>query len=122
MSKKPTTTAKTWEVQFVQCELDKATKAAVKAWDVKYTATFDGLDSLITEGYKISYSHDNYHDCVGVFMTMPKLDHEHHGYCLTARGPNWLEAAKVLVYKHFTILQANWGTVVNRAAERDEWG
>jgi len=121
-TKKPVAKSTGWEVQFVQCELDKSTKETVKKWDVKYEATLDGFERLITEGYKVSISRDKYHDCVGVFMTMPDGSHPSHGYCLSARAPGILDAIKVLVYKHFQILDGDWGTINNQPQSRDSWG
>jgi len=111
-----------YEVAFVQCELDKKTKEAVKTWDPKLEATMDGFDRLMSDGYKVSFSPDKYHDCIGVFATMPEKSHRHAGQCLTARGPNALMALKVLVYKHFTVLGEDWGTPVAQEKHRDEWG
>lgn len=122
-TKKMERTAPTkYEVVFVQCELDKNTKGTVRNWDTDLAATTGGFDRLLVDGYKISFSPDRYHDCVGVFATMPDKDHKHHGLCLTARGPNALMALKVLVYKHFTILGEDWGTPVAQEKHRDEWG
>lgn len=118
-SKRPVTN---YEVSFVSCELDKSTKEAVKAWDVKFEATIDAIDRLILDGYKVSISQDKFHDCTAVFMTMPDKTHKHSGLCLTARGPNYLSALKVLVYKHYNILQEDWGAVVEQAYKRDSWG
>lgn len=122
-SRKPTKSQnKTWETKFVSCELDKETKEVVKKWDVKFETTMDCVDKLIQDGYKISISQDKFHDCTGVFMTIADSENPNHGWCLSARGPNYLQALKVLVYKHFTILQENWDTDVNQTYERDTWG
>lgn len=111
-----------WNAAFVRCELDASTKEQVKKWDPKFEATMDAVDRLLSDGYKISVSPDKYHDCVGAFMTMPEVAHKHHGQCLTARGPNYLQAMKVLVFKHFQVLQEEWGSPVDQKASRDEWG
>jgi len=121
-TKKPAQPRQSWNVDFIQCELDKATKDHVKTWDPKFEATLDGLDRLIMDGYKVSLSLDKYHDCVGAFMTMPDQQHKSHGLCLAARGPSVLLALKVLVFKHFQILDGNWQTSNRQTGERDEWG
>jgi len=122
-SKKQTkTTSNEWTSTFVRCDLDKETKEKVKAWDPKYEATIDALDRLLVDGYKVSFSPDKYHDCVGCFVSHPEPTHKHHGQCLTARGPDWINAAKVAVFKHFHILDEDWGAPVDQQASRDEWG
>lgn len=121
MPKKPQKVSE-WTALFVKCDLDKETKEHVKTWDPKFTATFDGLDRLLSDGYKVSFSPDKYHDCVGCFISNADVTHKHHGLILSARGPDWLAAAKVAVFKHFTILQENWGTPVDQRDQRDEWG
>jgi hypothetical protein len=110
---KTTVAAKTYDVQFVRCELDKATKEQVKSWDSKYERTFDGLARLIDAGYKVSLAHDNYHDCCAAFCTMSDKSHDHNGFCLTARGPNILDVLKVLIFKHYNVLGEHWDTEVN---------
>jgi len=122
MNKKTANTTKTWEVQFVRCELDKDTKEQVKKFDPKFEWTWDAFDRLITDGYKISIAHDKYHDCVGVFATMPDNAHPNHGQCLTARGPDYRAALKVLCFKHFNLLDANWGSENGQEVSRDDWG
>jgi hypothetical protein len=118
---KQKTTAE-WNATFVRCELDKETKDKVKSWDPKFEATLDAVDQMVTDGYKVSISYDKYHDCVGCFVTHPDPAHKNHGQCLTARGPNYLSALKVLVFKHFQILDGEWGAVVDQNGSRDEWG
>lgn len=114
--------AVSWEVVFVKCELDKETKEQAKKWDLKYEATFNGLERLINDGYKLSISRDTYHDATGVFLTMPTREHAHHGYCLTARGPDILSALKMLVYKHYNVLGEHWDTEVAERPRHDVWG
>src|SRR5690349_8697390 len=121
-SKKPTEAAKQWQQTFVQCELDKSTKEQVKKWDVKYEATLDGLDRMINDGYKVSIAKDNYNGCVGVFCTMTDKNGPNRDLCLTSRGPGMLDALKVLVFKHFQVLQEHWDTEVNQERRRDTWG
>lgn len=107
---------------FVQCELPKETKEAVKKWDPKFEITMDALDRLVSDGYKLSIAQDTYHDCVGAFLSFPKPGHKHSGLCLTARGPSYLQALKVLVYKHYQVLQEDWGAIVDQKREHDDWG
>jgi hypothetical protein len=120
-TKKPKTSSE-WTSIFVRCDLDKDTKEQVKKMDPKYEATLDGLDQLLHDGYKVSFSPDKYHDCCGCFISHPDPAHKNHGQCLTARGPDFLGAAKVAVFKHFTILDGDWGTPVDQKDQRDEWG
>lgn len=121
-SKKPSKSPANYQVQFVQCELDKATKEQVKNWDPKLEATMDIIDRMVVDGYKISVSPDKYHDCVGCFATINDRDHPHFGLCLSARGPNFLQAMKVLAFKHSQVLDGDWGTVVNQKSQGDTWG
>jgi len=120
--KKTTKSPGEYSVVFVKCELDKETKERAKLWDPKYKDTFDGIDRMIADGYKISLAQDKYHDCVGCFATIADASHQNHGQCLTARGPSYLEAMKMMVFKHFQILDSFWGTPVNQDSDRDSWG
>lgn len=111
-----------WDSTFVRCEMDKATKDKVKNWDPKYEQTIDGLERMVMDGYKVSIAFDRYNDCVGVFCTIPEVTAGNHGWCLTARGPDTLAALKVLVFKHYTILDGVWTSEVSQAASKDAWG
>lgn len=120
--KKPETKPKQFDFQFVKCDLPVETKEMVKKWDEDYTLTIDNLERMIEDGYKISISRDKYNDCIGAFATHPDQQSPNNGFCLSARGPSMLNALKVLVYKHFNILQEKWYTEVDQAYERDSWG
>lgn len=111
-----------WEVQFISCELDKDTKQAARNWDPKFEQTMDIIDRLTAEGYKISISPDKFHDCIGAFATIADINHPHHGLCLTARGPSFILALKMLAFKHSQVLQEDWTTQVAERRSTDNWG
>jgi hypothetical protein len=115
-------TKKAWEVTFVACNLDTATKQQLANWDPKFTSTIDGLDRMVSDGYKISISNDKMHDAVGVYATMPDKSHKHNGFCLSSRGPGMMAALKALVFKHFTVLQQDWQVEVQQVDEWSSWG
>lgn len=122
-SKPKTQTPKnTWDVKFVACELDKETRATVKALPVVPVEILDGLVRMVDSGYKISFNYEQRNDCVGAYATAPSLDHAAHGLCLSARGPDALSALKVLLYKHYVILDGVWTTPVDRDHDGDTWG
>lgn len=114
--------AKSWEVLFVSCELDKSVKEQVKAHDPKFTWTVDAIDRLMADGYKISMSPDKAHDCVGVYATIKDMSHKNYGLCLAARGQNYLTALKVLAFKHFNILEEDWTQGVSAKGDWDSIG
>ena len=124
MAKKPETkpTTNSWQQQFVRCELDKETKERVKKWDVKYESTMDGLDRMLNDGYKVSIVRDAQHDCMSIFATCTDKNNPNSGFCLTARAPGFLDALKVLVFKHFDVLQEQWDDGTGQKYQPDPWG
>lgn len=111
-----------WQSDFVSCTLTQEQRGEARKWDVKYEQTFDVFDRLIDDNIKISFSVDKRHDCVGVYATKPAGDGRERAICLSARGPNFLEAMKVLAYKHAVVLDGMWDTVPESEGEDLRWG
>jgi len=114
---------KDWgNVQFVKCDLDDKMRSDVKERIVPPDVLLTQLTELVDSGYKVSFGYEKRNDCVGVYATMPDETHHHHGMCLSARGPDVPAALKVLLYKHYVLLDAHWGNPVERDFEANQWG
>jgi len=111
-----------WEVDFISVELSKEQKDQLRKWDVKYELTIDAISRLVSDGYKFSAWGDKAHDCVGVTLTSPQLEGHAHKLCISARGPQFLDALRAIAYKHLIVLDGSWSTLANNADPDSSWG
>ena len=111
-----------WEVDFISVELSKEQKVELRKWDPKFERTVDVVTKLVSDGYKLSLWGDKSHDCVGSTLTSPKREDGKRQQCLSARGPDFLNALKSLAYKHEIVLDGDWGALDNSADPDGQWG
>lgn len=111
-----------WEVDFVRCELDKTMKEKLKNWDVKGETTYDAIERLISDGFKLTITGNRDNGSVGAWLTSPKSSDEKRQQCLGARGPSFFGALRAIVFKHSVILDGNWDESVDASGSADVWG
>lgn len=111
-----------WEVDFVRCELSKAEKDSLLKWDLKNEATFDAITRLVDDGFKLTVTADKRNDCVGIWLTSPKLDAGPRQRCLGARGPDLIGAFRAIAFKHCVVLEGEWGDAGNPDDPTSRWG
>jgi hypothetical protein len=97
-------------------EMAQAREAATTLSDVGEIFT-----QMISEGYKLSASHDGYGGGVQVFMTPTDPEGENAGWTLTARAPFLLQAVGVLAWKHYTLFSQKWPKVATET-KTGAWG
>jgi len=117
-----TATRREWEVDFVSVDLKASDKAALGKWDPKGTETTDFLDQLSFAGWKLSFVRDSRNDCIIASATEPKADDGSRQICLSARGPNFPQAMRVLAYKMVVILEGDLTKLKSQVGLRDQWG
>lgn len=111
-----------WEVDFVRCELDKTMKEKLKNWDVKGELTYDAIERLISDGYKLTVTGNRDNGSVGAWLTSPKDPGGKRQQCLGARGPSLFGAMRAIVFKHSIILDGNWDASIDASGSADVWG
>jgi len=100
---------KAWEVDFVECTLDKDALAELKSWVITPAEILDKMGDMIDDGYKITLSRDENATFVGAYATT-KADHETNPkMCLGSRGATIVYSLKALLYKHYVLLDQIWG-------------
>lgn len=103
---------------FIQCELTDKQKQTLKAQEMSLQEIEDTLVKLIQEGYKVSYSWDNYNHCYQAFLSTSDQESEHLGWILAGRGSLPSKSLKQLFYKHYAILKEQWSSAMGLT--RDE--
>lgn len=69
------------------------------------------LDILINQGYKITFSWDDYNTGVSAALYAKDAKMEWAGYTLTAWAGDVQTALNLLLFKHFVVAQEQWEIV-----------
>lgn len=107
---------------WVPCDLTKDLKDAGKVWVAQHTDDLGGkVESLVSDGYKVSMSLDRIHDCFQASVTCTDPERDDYGFCLTARAPDVWSALGMLLYKHYIVLDGQWASREATASSSDKW-
>lgn len=103
--------AKFKEIEFVTLTLSKGDKKKFETWAQAQEMTALGfVQTLATDGYKLSVSHDFDNDCFIVACTGKDTAAHNNGKCFTSRAPTVEEAVFMTAYKHYVVCDAgSWG-------------
>jgi hypothetical protein len=107
------------DTQFINYELDKASAAACKAWELDTDACFDALLKLCEAGYRVSLKWDDFSSAYGAFLQQTTAGEANFGYCLTGRGSSPYKACKQVLFKHFMVMGEIWESFADRKALED---
>lgn len=77
-------------------------------WIAQNPVEFDVIETLIQNGYKVSFNYDEYHAGISCsfYAAVAKLDWA--GFTLSSWGETMREAFELNVYKHYIICNENW--------------
>jgi len=90
--------------RFVQYELDEAEAAQCKAWVLSEEDAWNGVLSMVDEGYSISLKYDTYSSSYACFVQVRGDDaHINAGLILTGRGSSPYKAVKQALFKSSAI-------------------
>jgi len=113
---------KSVEIEFLNWELSPEEKTAAKAYEIDSNSVFEALERLIDDGYRVSFKRDDFNKCFNVSLTEPADNGRKVCRCIVSRGPTVLNAARIACFKHFELLEGDWGKISAVAIERDVWG
>ena len=107
------------DVQFINYELDKATAAECKAWEISEADCFDAVLKLCEAGYRLSLKWDDFSSAYAAFLQQGVEGEPNFGYVLSGRGTSPFKAAKQALFKHFRVMDAKWESFADRKALDD---
>lgn len=122
VKKSVTPSRKSLDIEFVNWELTKEQKSDAKRYEISPVELFGALERLIDDGFRISFKFDDYNKCFNCSFTEPTRDGAKSCRCIVSRGPSIMDAARIACYKHFVILEGDWGNLSATTIERDDWG
>lgn len=107
--------------EFVDLRLTEGDKESFNKFLKTPQADLDAMTlDLLAEGYKISFSYDQRHDCVICSITGTKEAKYNSGLILTSRAADYNEALALGLYKHFVIFNRSKWKSTDKDSNR--WG
>jgi hypothetical protein len=99
---------------YFNCNLLAADELVFEAWAVAQTIQLTDFEPLCNNGYKISFSWDEYHQGVSAALYCRDAKMDWAGYTLTAWAADIETAIKLLFYKHFVMSGEVWDVAPNQ--------
>lgn len=93
---------------FVEISLAGHDMAQIEAEMGSVDALFDALSVMLTEGYRISLSHNVQNDAIIASVTCKDEDSVNAGCTFTSFAKDWVTALKIAAYKHYVVTEQNW--------------
>lgn len=105
---------------FVDYRLTGDDKAAYAAWDANSDDVFEVLVHAIETGHKLSVAYNSQAASFSASFTGNASTGPNAGLTLSAFGPDWVTACRVLCFKHSELAGCDWSAL--RGLEADEIG
>lgn len=83
---------------FININLSEEDRAKIKSSPTDEKLLLLTMEGMIKEGYKFSFSWDNYSQCFQVIGTRSAKDHPDYGILLSGRGSSPIKAYKQWLY------------------------
>lgn len=96
------------DVKFVNYELTKEEREALKALPAWSEDWDSWLDRASDAGYSITLKFDAFSKAFSAFMSVREVSHPNYGAILTGRGSTQLKALRQVLYKHWALAQEEW--------------
>lgn len=105
---------------FVDIPLSEAQKADFKSWNVEADDILAAVASVVTDGYKVTLSHDEKHGTYQASLTCLADGDPNRGFTMSGRAGDPLKALAVALYKHLEIAQGGvWANVASTTPRDD---
>ncbi len=109
------------KMQFVNYDLTREDKETLKKASPTWEELSAAIDSLLSQGYKISLSYDDYSDCLQAFLIGASKECVNVGFILTARASTSYKVVASLLYKHVTVYKGVWHDRVLEGKSDDDF-
>ena len=107
---------------YVQHNLKREEKDAYDAWEVSEEWLWEHVEVMVDNLYKISVSYDKYNSTYQCSATANGVVDGNSGWVLVARAPDCYNAMRLLLFKHFILMESDWSAFQERPAGDKEWG
>lgn len=105
---------------FCAISLDTPGKEAAKSWLAKNAKDIDNFATImVRDGWKTSFSWDDYNDCFISSATMRDEGHKNYDICVTSRSDNMWDAMLLNYYKIYVLFKEQ---KLPTEKQKDNWG
>lgn len=84
---------------------------AFAVFEVHDDDLMDLIQTVLTEGYKLTLTYSSQSDTYNCSMTCNAEKHPNQGYTMSAFAPSMYAAMRLLMFKHFVLLDTNWENI-----------
>lgn len=108
-------------VWFVNVAVSVSDAAKIDEYFPAIEAVYDAMVEVMTDGYRVAFNYDMTRDAVVASLTCRNDGLPNHNGVLNAFAGDWFTALKVVLYKHYVVLNEQWSDRSGMAA-RPEFG
>lgn len=106
---------------FKDVRLTDAQRDAYENWDCHDADVYQLAAEAVSSGYKFTCSYNGSNDTYTATITgQSGVGVQAAGFSLSAFAPDWYNAVRTLMYKHWVVLDGDWSKIEVSASER--WG
>lgn len=106
---------------YVRISLTAERKEACKEWEATWEEVITLFSELVLDDYRVSFSPANDGNAVQCSITCRDDASLNAGWCLTSRAPEWQDALRVSMWKHFVLCDRDWSEYLEGDVA-DSWG
>lgn len=107
-------------IMWVNRNLTEQEKEEHDAAKIQAKDLHKDIMSLVLSGYNLSIKYDSYSKCYQATVIPYDPANQNYGYGLSARSADPSRALSLLVFKHYVVLQQNWGASYKKPASSFE--
>lgn len=91
-------------------------------WEANVSEVFNWLIDILPTGLKLGMMWDGENQCYVASLNGKGVSSQEKRYTLTARAGTFDEAFAVLCYKHYILLEQDWGNWKPSNKRKQDWG
>lgn len=99
---------------FLERNLTDGELEAADAWQPKPIQIFELVHALLEDGYDLSLSYNHNFKAATATIKDVRESRATGGYALSAKDDNGAAALKLVLYKHFTVLDRDWSQLLDQ--------
>lgn len=118
---KPTKTARFNDVRFVNYQLPKEVKEALKEKPFSPEQFLDALMDMNDAGYSVKFKYNSFQSCYECYVQQTDPKHANADMILPGRGSSPSKALKQACFIHYEVTQGHWeGFLEHKPDEIDD--
>lgn len=116
---KPSSAERVSVVSWVNYKLNDADKAQFSAWDPDKKEVEEGLMTLVSGFYRLTFAWDNFNGAAMCSVVCQAKDDPNFGKGYSTFARDWETLITLTLFKHFVLFQRTWPSVVETRGGED---